>query len=220
MKQENKKRGLNRLAVITTIVCLLPIIFSAAVYRDLPDQMAIHWGPNNQPDGWAAKPFAAFGLPTVLAALNLLCHVGSNRAGQAERQSSVLLLFCKWLPALLSLILTPIILLVALGKEINIGCVVFCIIGAMLLLVGNYLPKCRQNRTMGIKLPWTLESEENWDRTHRLAGPLWMLSGVVTLAAAFFVIRFSWLSWVLAVVLFPCILFPAVYSYVLHRKGI
>lgn len=220
MKQENKKRGLDRLAVITTIVCLLPIIFSAVVYRDLPDQMAIHWGPNNQPDGWATKAFAAFGLPVFLAVLNLLCHIGSNRAGQAERQPSFLVLVCKWFPALLSVILTPITLLIALGKEIDVGGIVCLIIGVMMLLVGNYLPKCRQNRTMGIKLPWTLANEENWDKTHRMGGFLWILSGVLIIAVSFFRSLVPCLDWLMVAFLFLVILAPVVYSYVLHRKGL
>lgn len=218
MKQENKKRGLDQLAVITTLVCLLPMIFSALVYRDLPDQMAVHWGVDNQPDGWASKPFAAFGLPVFLAALNLLCHIGSNRIGGEERQPKALLLFCKWLPALLSLILVPITLLIALGKEINVGGIACGIVGVALLLVGNYMPKCRKNRTMGIKLPWTLADEENWDKTHRLAGPLWMLFGVVTLAAAFFLNEAPWLGWLVVAILFLVVLVPLFYSYVLFRK--
>lgn len=219
MKQENKKKGLDRLAVITTIVCLLPMIFSAVVYRDLPEQMAVHWGFGSEPNGWAPRAFAAFGLPATLAALNLLCHWGSNRAGQAERQPSVLLTICKWFPALLSLILTPIVLLIALGKQIDVGTVVYLIIGVMLLLVGNYMPKCRQNRTMGIKLPWTLESEENWDKTHRMAGPLWMIVGALLLATIFFRSWLPWLDGLMVALLFVLILAPIIYSYVLHRRG-
>lgn len=220
MKQENQKHGLDRLAVITTIVCLLPMIFSAVVYRDLPDRIAIHWGLNNQPDGWAAKAFAAFGLPVFLAVLNLLCHIGSNRAGQSERQPYFLVMVCKWLPALLSVILMPITLLIALGKEIDVGGIVYLIVGVMLLLVGNYLPKCRQNRTMGIKLPWTLANEENWDKTHRMGGFLWILSGVLIIAVSFFRSLVPWLDWLMVAFLFLVILAPVVYSYVLHCKGL
>lgn len=215
--ETKKKRSLDGLAIVTTVCCLLPLIFSAAVYKDLPEQMAIHWGPGNEPDGWAPRAFAAFGLPVVIAVLNLLCHIGSNRAGQKERQPGAVLLFCKWLPAILSLIATPMILLAALGWELPIGTIALCIVGVLLLFVGNYLPKCRQNRTMGIRLPWTLRSEENWDKTHRMAGPLWMLGGVAVLVLAFFVPR-AWAVWTAFAVLALFLLSPVLYSFLLSRK--
>ena len=51
--------------------------------------------------------------------------------------------------------------------------------GLVFIIIGNYLPKCKQNYTVGIKLPWTLNSEENWNKTHRLAGYVFMLCGIM-----------------------------------------
>ena len=69
---------------------------------------------------------------------------------------------------------------------------------------------------MGIKLPWTLNSEENWNRTHRLAGFLWVLGGV------YFIVM-SFVGWSLPAFLIPLavmVLVPTVYSYVLYKRGI
>ena len=88
--------------------------------------------------------------------------------------------------------------------------------GLLFIAIGNYLPKTKQSYTMGIKLPWTLASEENWNRTHRLAGFLWVLCGL------FFIVT-SFTGWSLAAFLIPIIvmvLVPAVYSYLLYRRGI
>ncbi len=57
-------------------------------------------------------------------------------------------------------------------------------IGLMFIVIGNYLPKTRFNYVMGIRSPWTLSSEEVWDKTHRLAGPLYVLLGLAVLADA------------------------------------
>ncbi len=92
-----------------------------------------------------------------------------------------------------------------------------CSMGLLFLILGNYLPKIRQNRTMGIKLPWTLQSEENWTRTHRLSGFLWVLCGLVMIPLS--LLRL-WSGWLFGVLLAVMVLIPAVYSYALHRKGI
>lgn len=215
---KKSKKSVDLLAVVTTLVCLLPMIFSAMVYSELPEQMAIHWGAGGNANGWASREIAAFGMPIFLAVLNLLCHAFSNRFGEESRQPTVMLRFCKWLPALISLIFVPIMLLIALGKEIPVGVVAPCFLGALLVFVGNYLPKCRQNHTMGIKLPWTLEDEENWDKTHRMAGPVWMACGVVLLVSGFLLQQSAWVVWALTAVITVAVLIPVFYSYALSRR--
>ena len=59
------------------------------------------------------------------------------------------------------------------------------LMGIILVIIGNYLPKCRQNYTIGIKLPWTLEDEATWDYTHRMAGKWWMIGGIIVILLGF-----------------------------------
>ena len=75
----------------------------------------------------------------------------------------------------------------------------------------------RLHRTVGIKLPWTLQSEENWTRTHRLSGFLWVLCGFVMIPLS--LLRL-WSGWLFGALLAVMVLIPTVYSYALHRKGI
>ena len=84
-------------------------------------------------------------------------------------------------------------------------------------MIGNYLPKTKQSYTMGIRLPWTLQSEENWNRTHRLSGFLWVAAG-----AAFILLSLLrlWNIWLLGALLLALIFVPIGYSYFLHKKGI
>ena len=81
------------------------------------------------------------------------------------------------------------------------------------MVIGNYLPKCKQNYTLGIKLPWTLDDEENWNRTHRFAGFLWVVGGVLIAINAFL----EW-EWLFLVVVFAMVLIPAIYSYLYYKK--
>ena len=81
--------------------------------------------------------------------------------------------------------------------------------------MGNYLPKCQQNYTIGIKIPWTLNSEENWNRTHRFAGRLWVVCGLALMLTGFF-----GGFWIFFAVVLLMVLAPLAYSYALHRKGV
>jgi uncharacterized membrane protein len=89
------------------------------------------------------------------------------------------------------------------------------LIGIIFTIVGNYLPKCRQNYTIGFKIPWTLHSEENWNKTHRLGGIVWTIGGVLTIISTF--IGFTAL---LLPIMLAMVFVPMIYSYLLYRKGI
>ncbi|NCB31303.1 MAG: SdpI family protein [Clostridia bacterium] len=89
------------------------------------------------------------------------------------------------------------------------------LVGVLFIAMGNYLPKCRQNYTMGIKTPWALNSEENWARTHRLGGYCFILGGFLLMLGTLLN-----LWWLLFPVLLLTAIIPLVYSYLLFRKGI
>ena len=92
------------------------------------------------------------------------------------------------------------------------------LLGVLFIFAGNYLPKSRQNYTVGIRIPWTLDNEENWNKTHRLAGYLWVAGGIVMLLGTLT----GWIStgWIIAAAA-VCALVPCIYSFWLHeRKGL
>lgn len=90
------------------------------------------------------------------------------------------------------------------------------LMGVIFLVTGNYLPKCRQNYTIGIKLPWTLDDEENWNYTHRLAGKLWMIGGVLIILLGFqTVVPSMAVSMTIMVVV---TMIPAIASYLYYKK--
>ena len=105
-----------------------------------------------------------------------------------------------------------------MGYEIPIERIVPILIGLLFLIIGNYLPRCRRNYTQGIKTPWTLNSDENWRKTHHLAGYLWIFGGLLMMLLAFAPEIMVKVGVVLLLVLTAGI--PFVYSYTLYRKGI
>lgn len=215
MNQENNKNGklVDWTLVLSSVVCLLPLLFSAAVYRDLPAQLAIHWNDTGVADGFLPKALGAFGLPFLMLAINLICHVSMNSDPKRRGQAKAAVLLGKWCVPVLSLILVPVTLLIALGTPILVGPLVSCLVGVLFILLGNYLPKCRQNYTVGIKLPWTLHDEDNWDKTHRMAGWLWILGG-----AAFILSGFLGRGWLHIAIVIVLVIAPVAYSFALYLR--
>ena len=202
--------------IITSLICLLPMLVGALVYSRLPEQVATHFDLQGNPDGWSSRPFAVFGLPGILLAVNLLIPFALQADPKHKNMSGALVNIVIWTVPVISLLCSGLTLGRALGYDLRIEMVLPVFMGLLFILIGNYLPKTKQSYTMGIKLPWTLASEENWNRTHRLAGFLWVLGGV------YFIVM-SFIGWSLAAFLIPIavmVLIPTVYSYLLYRKGI
>lgn len=102
-----------------------------------------------------------------------------------------------------------------MGVNIPISVIAPAFVGIVIIVSDNYLPKCRQNYTIGIKLPWTLDDADNWNRTHRMAGYLWMFGGIILVAGAF--LSLEGISLTILIVI-PLVIAPALYSSALYRK--
>lgn len=205
----------NKILIITTILCLLPLLFSAIVYKDLPDPMAVQWSSDGTPSNFASRQFAALGLPLFMAAANLLVQLSVNHDPKYNNVTPVLIAIGRYVIPVITLILMPVTLLWNLNIKFPIEKIAIIIVGIIFIITGNYLPKTKQSYTVGIKLPWTLHSEENWKKTHHLGGYLFVISGIITLANCFID-----LSALMLISLAATIIVPAVYSFLLYRKGI
>ena len=204
-----------KLLTCTTLVILIPILAGILLWDRLPARMPTHWNATGEVDGWSSKPFAVFGLPGILLALHWLCVLGTAADPKKRNHSEKLLHLVHWITPALSVVLGAVTYLTALGQPVRIEVLLPLLTGLLFTIIGNYMPKCKQNYTIGIKIPWTLNSEENWTRTHRFAGRLWVACGLAILATSFlggFEFFFG-----IALVM---VLAPVIYSYILHRKGI
>lgn len=209
----------NITALTTSIVCLLPIIFGFLLWDQLPDQLIIHWNSAGEPDGYAPKVLGIFGLPLLMCGLNLFLQFRMRTDPKIENASKTLVFLAKWIIPVLTLILMPVTLFASMGAEIPVLVIVPLLLGVILIAIGNYLPKSKQSYMVGIRLPWTLNSEENWNRTHHLAGYLWIGAGVLLLLLCAF-LPAVWFLPVLGIILILVAGIPFAYSYSLHRKGV
>ena len=210
MMKANKKT-----LIITSIVTILPVLIGIICWNRLPEVMATHFGFNNEANGFSSKAFAVFGLPLILLAVLWVGAFVTAHDPKRQNISPKMFSLMLWIAPVISLVAAATIYPVNLGYELDIAFFSELLLGLMFIIIGNYLPKARQNYTIGIKIPWTLANEENWNRTHRLAGYLWMICGILMILIS--LTRFVPAEWLIGIFLIM-VLVPCIYSFWLHAE--
>ena len=201
--------------VITSIVTILPMLIGIMCWNRLPDMMATHFGINNEANGFSSKAFAVFGIPAFLLAVLWLGAFVTAHDPKRQNIGPKMFSLVLWIAPVISLVAAATMYPVNLGYELDITFFSELLLGLMFIIIGNYLPKARQNYTIGIKIPWTLANEENWNRTHRLAGYLWMICGILMVLIG--LTRFVPAEWLVGIFLIMTLV-PCIYSLWLHAK--
>ena len=201
--------------IITSIVILAPIVVGLILWDRLPEQMATHFDANGVADGWSPKEWAVVGLPLFLLAVHWLCVAFTSVDPKKNNFSDKVIILIMWLCPVVSIAGNGATYLYALDNTVNTVPMAMLLLGCLFLVIGNYMPKMKQSYTIGIKVPWALNSEENWNRTHRLGGYMYMIAGIVTIIAGL-----TQVFWLAIVALVLAAFIPTAYSFVLYKKGI
>lgn len=193
------------------------LLFTAAVYSSLPEQVPTHWNIRGEVDGWSSRTWGALLAPTIALGLWLLLPVLRRidpRRAHYERFDATFWLLLNVIVMFMAA-MHVLSLGAALGWPVDVTRGVLVIVGLLFAGLGNYLPRLRSNWWMGIRTPWTLDSEAVWRATHRLAGITFVTAGLITVVAAVLptdqAFKIAMLS--LAVGAF----IPAAYSYFAYR---
>ena len=210
MLKANKKT-----MIIASIVTILPVLIGIICWNRLPDVMATHFGMNNEANGFSNKAFAVFGIPAILLAVLWFGVFVTSHDPKRQNISPKMFSLVVWIAPVTSLVVAAILYPVNLGYALDITFFVELLSGVMFIIIGTYLPKARQNYTIGIRVPWTLANEENWNRTHRLAGSLWIICGILMIIIC--LTRLAPVQWFVGILLIM-VLVPCIYSYWLHAK--
>lgn len=214
MSSKNKKT-----LILTSIVTLLPILIGILLWNKLPDSMATHFNFDNAADGYREKWFAVIIEPFILLALHLIMAMIIAADPRKKNISSRVYGITIWIIPASSLALAVVIYPYNLGIHFNISLFIGIFLGVIYIIVGNYLPKTRQNYTIGFKLPWTYANEENWNKTNRLAGVIDIVMGILIIINAAMGVLNIFYSFLAAVLIGTLI--PLGYSYFLHvKKGL
>lgn len=202
--------------IISSIVTLLPTVFGLLMWDQLPDIFVTHWAADGEANGWSSKAFAVFFMPLFLVGMNIFCAWITDRTNRGREQSPKVMNLVFWLIPVLSLACNGMVYSIALGKTWEATAVLPILLGLLFTLIGNYLPKCTRNTSIGIKVIWALNNEENWNATHRFAGKVWVAAGLITLLSGFLPMSVGYP--VMFVSLMGSGLVPTLYSYLYYRK--
>lgn len=205
---------------LSPLVIAAMAIFAGVVFSDLPDQIPTHFDVSGDPDDWMPRWPGAFTFSGVALALWLLLLVlrwidprKSHYARFEGTYWTVLNVITLLLAATQAMALG-----IGLGWPIDTSRVLYAIMGLFFLILGNYLPRLKSNWWIGIRTPWTLESEQAWRDTHRLGGRTFVLGGLVIVLAALFLPR-GVREWVGTPALVFAVGTPVVYSYFAYRRA-
>lgn len=213
MKNKIKFKKESVISVIISI--LLFAIVNLLFYKKMPETLPTHWGFNNKIDGYSSKFTTLITTPLLLIFLNIFsCFMLDNDPKNKDKNNFVITIGKATIP-LVMLITFVISVFYGLGKKINVMVIISIFVGFLLILIGNYLPKTKRNYTVGIKLPWTLNSDENWNKTHRLAGYFFILGGIFFLFTPF--IGNEYLIFLTIMIIG---IIPAIYSFYLYKNGV
>lgn len=193
-------------------------LFGAIVYPQLPDRVPSHWNLSGEVDGYMSKTAHIIGFPSLILGIYLLMTFAPLLDPKPESYKKFTGVFegFRFILVVILGILYITASLVALGYDLPVGKTSLVVIGAMLVYLGNYFGKVRHNYTFGIKTPWTLASEEVWNKTHRVSGPLWVTTGIIWMLSVFFPQRTAF--FVDMALLFIVSAFGTIYSYILFKR--
>lgn len=204
--------------LIPAVVIGAVFVFSAIVYNRLPDEMPLHWNLEGEVDRYGSRFTGAFLMPAIALGLWLMLTVAPKidprRANYEKFRGTYDLVV--YGTVMMLLVIHVLILGSVLGWPVSIRRVVPGMIGVLLLIIGNVLPRARSNWWMGVRTPWTLSNEVVWAKTHRVAGYLMAVAGVGMIGAAVFPSRA--MTYVAFGTVMLAVVGSIVYSYLVWRK--
>lgn len=199
-------------------IVLLPFIYLAMIWKDLPDQVPMHWNLQGEIDRYGHKSellFIPFLLPFLVYILFLIIPMIDPK-GQMNKMGNKLQTLKFILTTFMSVLAMYIIYSTKYTSTTNVN-FIFLLMGFLFIILGNYFKTIKPNYFIGIRTPWTLENEVVWKKTHRLGGVLWFIGGI--LIVVFSLILDSKSSFILFMIITGIItIVPIIYSYLRYKS--
>jgi uncharacterized membrane protein len=200
------------------VLLALDLVFGLVVFSRLPERVPVHWGLSGQPNGWGPAWMNAVLLPGVACAVYALLLfiplIDPSRRNYALFGDTVH--FFRGVIVTFLVGLHVLVVLASFGEKVDIGLAMRIGVPLLLVAIGNRFGRLRHNFFFGIRVPWTLANEEVWNRTHRMAGRLWVVGGLLLVPAALLPPAPGLAVFVSGMLVLSIV--PIVYSAVIFRK--
>ena len=202
--------------IILGVLLVLSLGIGVLAYPHLPQLMASHWNVQGQVNGYTSRLSGVVLLPAMLIGISLLLlfipeidPLKANIQLFRSEYNGFIAVF-----ALFLFYLHVLTISINLGLAINLNQSLFPTVGLLIFYLGVLLGKAHRNYFIGIRTPWTLNSETVWNKTHQLGSKLFQIAGALTLLGVFFP-RYA--VYILMVTLIGTALLTTIYSYFAYR---
>ena len=165
---------------------LLPFVLVAVAWPYLPEKVPTHWGVGGQVDAYSSPS-----MLWLLCAINLPIAAGMQFLPRLDPRKENYEKFQPYYDFFGPLV--PLILLVCVAVtlseslwpgRIDVARVIMLMIGLLFIVIGNMMGKVKTNWFMGFRTPWALSDPDVWNKTQRLGGWVFFLSGLVAAVTA------------------------------------
>ncbi|MBX3011599.1 MAG: SdpI family protein [Caldilineaceae bacterium] len=219
MAQKNKTT-FTLLWLLSAVILAVMAGLSAWAWFQLPADalLPVHWNVAGEVDRYGSKWEGLWLLPAVSLGIILLFRViRAIDPLRANLERSMQAYHAVLLGTLFFMAVLHVgAVLAAVGYPINIGLLAAPALGVLFIIIGNYMGKIRRNYMLGVRTPWTLTSELSWNKTHRLTGKLFILSGLLIIAASFWSATVAFYT--MMGTLLGTVAFALIYSYLIWKR--
>ncbi len=206
------------LLVSAVVIALIPLGLYAYYYDQLPAQVATHFDFAGNANGFTRREYlwVPLGLPLGMIPLLVILPRSDPRGKSYQKLGRIYPGFVWGMTVFLTVLMTALLVNGVSAVALPMETLTVVAVGILFLVLGNYLPKMKQSYTLGIKTPWTLDHEVVWNKTHRLAGPCFMVAGMCMCLTP--LLPSPWRFAVMMVSIALAAGIPGVMSYVYYRR--
>lgn len=199
----------------------IPFAYAAYLFPSLPYRIPTHFNASGQVDAWGHKS-TIFLLPSIMGGTSIFVYfilINSKKLDpkRYEKTDDGILKNFALYTVLFLTVLSMVILYATSHVGVKIDKLLLPLLGLAFGLFGIYMPKLKQNYFAGLRLPWTLDSESNWNATHAFAGKVWTVGGFLQFILGLILDGGIMFPLFISLVILM-VLLPSVYSYLFFKK--
>lgn len=174
MSQKNK-----RPLILSSIIIMLPCLVGILIRFFHPKTIDSEWIETSNNGFWNTKILLLLFFTLLILVIHWLCIYFILKDEKNYKQNDKILNLALWILPIFSLIGGCTLIEASTRKDFGFGFLGQLFFSTLFFVLGNYMPKCQPNHSVGIKVPWTLHNEENWTKTHRITGIIWVAGSVI-----------------------------------------
>ncbi len=212
----------NKLFIILILLSILNLIGVFFIFPKLPQEIPLHWGINGEIDNWGNKNFIIlFGFLPIIISVGMYYLPNLDPKKENYLKMSVIYSgIAIWLTLFIIvsdwLTIGAALNILNLDQNKIIPIIINLILGISFIIIGNYMPRIKQNWFFGARTPWALTNKTNWKKTQRFSGYIFIFIGMILLFNIFFMNNIFFIFSIIAII--ASILSIYIYSYFLYKK--